>query len=620
MIGKLKMSLANWFALRGPKRLFKKKERKKIERVGEDSPLVEPILVESCCSNLRVMMAESQVPGLSSMLRGRSRVRVYTWAFFYIVMTVVALHFLRVLFDDYFSYPISVSIRLEDTAGLLLPAITICNLNPVRRTLICGENTFTLAIPDDIKDYLCNETYRHMISDDGANMVNDFTFWLASSQRLDRDAVKALGHNIRRNVRSCTLQGSKCNLNPGFFTDTFSSTYGNCLTINKQKRESGDFVFYRLGRPEQGLELILNVEINEYLPTTSEAGYIVMIHQHDLEADEATDGIFISPDGTTYIGVNVRKIERLENPYPSHCVFKWPKDSLKPEEDNSYNRANCLKYCLQEAIFTKCGCESVALPTLSNARNICDIIQYNETAMCLENVRASQEQGNIDDLCLCPQACVWVFTTPSIQLATMRGDTSIFNTPAPVRPAPRSAFKETRVKMIVYFQSLIIETIRQVPQYNQAPISQPAGLISNMGGIVGVYLSFGFLVVYEILEILFRASYVAVDFKALSRRIRKKSSEYHNITMQGAREMKRKMGFQNRLRDIEVEPKYFNIERHVSGPPRLRVWDYPSRRQDRAELVPVHRAPEFRVDVRKYIQMKEHMRSLDVSNHTGGDF
>ena len=45
---------------------------------------------------------------------------------------------------------------------------------------------------------------------------------------------------------------------------------------------------------------------------------------------------------------------------------------------------------------------------------------------------------------------------------------------------------------------------------------QPAGLISNMGGIVGVYLSFGFLVVYEILEILFRATYVAIDFKVCS--------------------------------------------------------------------------------------------------------
>ena len=38
---------------------------------------------------------------------------------------------------------------------------------------------------------------------------------------------------------------------------------------------------------------------------------------------------------------------------------------------------NCLKYCLQDAIYSKCDCESVALPTLSNARNICDIFEYN---------------------------------------------------------------------------------------------------------------------------------------------------------------------------------------------------------------------------------------------------
>lgn len=75
-------------------------------------------------------------------------------------MTIVALHFLRLLFSDYFSYPVSVSIRLEDTSGLLFPAVTICNLNPIRRRQICESDDSLLSMPEDMKDYLCNETYR----------------------------------------------------------------------------------------------------------------------------------------------------------------------------------------------------------------------------------------------------------------------------------------------------------------------------------------------------------------------------------------------------------------------------------------------------------------------------
>lgn len=51
--------------------------------------------------------------------------------------------------------------------------------------------------------------------------------------------------------------------------------------------------------------MLIHLEQHEYLPVTPEAGYIVMVHQQGHDPDEATDGIFVAPGQTTYVGVTV---------------------------------------------------------------------------------------------------------------------------------------------------------------------------------------------------------------------------------------------------------------------------------------------------------------------------
>ncbi|OQR67886.1 hypothetical protein BIW11_04672 [Tropilaelaps mercedesae] len=205
-----------------------------------------------------------------------------------------------------------------------------------------------------------------------------------------------------------------------------------------------------------------------------------------------------------------------------------------------------------------------------------------------------------------------------LELAGSATPTSTLNAPSPMGRAPTttaqsnpissatrlsSARKETRVKFIIYFQSLIIETINQVPQYN------PAGLISNMGGIVGVYLSFGFLVIYEILEICFRATYAAVDFKVLGRRVHQRAKQAQKSALTQAVHMKRQLRISGRNRTVEAQPKYFDVERREPDPPyRLTVWDYPSRIQrhhQRTEVAAIHQAPQLQVDLQNYIKMRD---------------
>lgn len=77
---------------------------------------------------------------------------------------------MNLLFDDYFSYPVSVSIRLEDTNGLLFPGVTICNQNPVRKSRFCDQETTALVIADDMRDFMCNDSYANSVG--GSNTTS----------------------------------------------------------------------------------------------------------------------------------------------------------------------------------------------------------------------------------------------------------------------------------------------------------------------------------------------------------------------------------------------------------------------------------------------------------------
>ena len=111
-----------------------------------------------------------------------------------------------------------------------------------------------------------------------------------------------------------------------------------------------------------GLELVLNLEVNEYLPGTAQVGALVMVHSPDDFGTSASEAIFVAPERATYIGLKMMSITRLPSPYPEHCIDKWPEDSTGNLTRNStYSQQACLKICLQQTIQARCKCQSAFL-------------------------------------------------------------------------------------------------------------------------------------------------------------------------------------------------------------------------------------------------------------------
>lgn len=101
-------------------------------------------------------------------------------------------------------------------------------------------------------------------------------------------------------IKGCYFGGKKCDYTE--FDSLFSSSYGNCFSYNlaatngqieKPKKLSG------FTGPKFGLELTLNLEVDQYMPTSRETGAKIVIHDQFQKADPDQDAIHIPP-GSNY--------------------------------------------------------------------------------------------------------------------------------------------------------------------------------------------------------------------------------------------------------------------------------------------------------------------------------
>lgn len=61
----------------------------------------------------------------------------------------------------------------------------------------------------------------------------------------------------------------------------------------------------KVSRHAIGLQIVLSPKIAEYLPTSSELGFVVMVHGHGFREDVSSDAEFVESGYVTYIGLRL---------------------------------------------------------------------------------------------------------------------------------------------------------------------------------------------------------------------------------------------------------------------------------------------------------------------------
>ncbi|XP_040061724.1 acid-sensing ion channel 4-B-like [Ixodes scapularis] len=244
----------------------------------------------------RRMFSESGVPGLRVILGFSAPSRRLLWAAVLALLVGLGLHDLYAAFRDFAQYEDTVDVELSRLPeGLVFPAVTICNLN--------------------------------QLPEDEALDRKEFFKWVTEMQRRNAATAQLLGHQREDMVLSCRLDDRDCN-DPQRMQLQMYGRYGNCFCVGCD-RSAPEHRLQVSITVDQGLRLLLNVEPEEYLPLSVEAGFVVNVHQAGVQVDFRRDGVFVPPRHTTFVSVDQTILKRLEPPYMNPCQPSWPEEYLQ---------------------------------------------------------------------------------------------------------------------------------------------------------------------------------------------------------------------------------------------------------------------------------------------------
>ncbi|XP_075255616.1 acid-sensing ion channel 2-like [Convolutriloba macropyga] len=299
----------------------------------------------------------------------------------------------------------------EESQALDFPAITICNLNPIRLSAFTASDLYNagkmydildddsklkedLFSEDNPKTKLLMRTLASMTDDDKKKDFN-----------LEEFQMRA-GHKMKDMLKACKWRDIKCTSDD--FTPVLTEM-GLCYQYNVNKTfddETGDYQFKKVykGGAGNGLKMLLITQEDEYLPpqiesfeTSLETGFKIEIHDPDVPPLVHQLGIGIAPGLQTFVVLQKEQVTYLTKPW-GECVQKYEKTI----NFTKYSDPACRIECETQHIVDECSCRLPFMPILSNKPKssiVCSPQLYKECAR--------EKLNKIEDGEACgPETCI----------------------------------------------------------------------------------------------------------------------------------------------------------------------------------------------------------------------
>nr|XP_042909692.1 degenerin mec-10-like [Parasteatoda tepidariorum] len=361
---------------------------------------------------------------------------------------------------------------VEDEYELKLkfPAVTVCNLN---RQKAAYDNCTNLDIINgcldlnDIAGFHPITERRNIIScsyfrnQTVFNSKRNESASFARYMKMDDKNRRFVGHQKADLIKHCVFNMQLCSLDD--FIHFQSLQYGNCFIFNKSDLESTSIGY------KSGLELLLNVETEQYSITTPSTAIGVRISIHNISEapNPEKDGVNISPGFETSIALKQYEIKRLPSPFKDHC--------LDYHMHNYYsNEAECIKMCLQSQSLNICGCVDPSIIFISDLKH-CDFANKTDVC-CLDGVQ-NQISENVS-ICDCPLSCYSTSYHREISMAALPIKSRFFVNGTSLL----TNFRDNYAILRVFYKTLSHRTYKQLPMFRSSEI------FSCLGGAMSLWL------------------------------------------------------------------------------------------------------------------------------------
>ncbi|XP_048196435.1 acid-sensing ion channel 3 [Perognathus longimembris pacificus] len=444
-------------------------------------------------SDVRVFASRCTLHGLGRVFSpGGPRPRRALWAAALLLSLAAFLYQVAGRVRHYREFPHETALEQRESRRLTFPAVTLCNLNPLRRSRLtpndlhwAGAALLGLAPAE-------HAAFLRALGRPPAppGFMPSPTFDLAQ-------LYARAGHALEDMLLDCRYRGRPCG--PENFTVIFTRM-GQCYTFNSGA-DGAELLTTPKGGAGNGLEVMLDVQQDEYLPvwkdveeTPFEAGIRVHIHSQDEPPAIDQLGFGAPPGHQTFVSCQQQRLSFLPPPW-GDCSSVFLDPDLDPEPADPpgsrapglpYSLVGCRLACEARYVARKCGCRMVHMP---GSAPVCSPQQYKDCASPALDAMLRK------DACACPNPCA--ATRYAKELSMVR---------VPSRAAARylarkynrseTYIAENVLVLDIFFEALNYEMVEQTKAYEMSE------LLGDIGGQMGLFIGASLLTILEILDFL----------------------------------------------------------------------------------------------------------------------
>lgn len=354
----------------------------------------------------------------------------YLWCAIIATFTGIMVYLVVVLVDEYLDYSTETTAYFSAPDSLPFPQVTVCNVNLFQMSRL---EFMDIIFPQNDEELF------------GASQEFGEFFLSGTKTTFNRQPV------IPEDVWKPVI-----------------TPFGLCWQFTTNKR------VYNPGNGG-GLSFTLNLQQEEYHPSTELAGALVFIEEPASIITDQIPFVWVKPGNNNAILLRATEYKRERDAPWSTCRLRAPE----------YTQPRCRAECRYEYVALKCGCRSLG----DNRPHVLDLDYCNPLAsICSGDIDASDYLSDCN--CFKPP-CHEVHFTP--QVHTLEFAENFLQTSEELKNISNVEVRQNVAKVRINYDIILNETVEETKTQTLA------GLFADIGGQFGLWAGISFISIIEVI-------------------------------------------------------------------------------------------------------------------------